>query len=73
MKVMFGIAASDYPRLEVTPEYAVMHAKANASMYVDNGDLVFTLALVKVTIPCWTTYHCLKYYNRVFKPMRMYT
>ena len=52
--VMFGIVASDYPRLEVTEKYAVMHARANASMYVDNDgreELAFTLALVSLRNP----------------------
>ena len=46
---MFNVAASDYPKLEVTEKYAVVHAKADASMYVDNDgreELAFTLALV---------------------------
>ena len=48
-KVMFGVVASDYPRLKITPEYAVAMGKALASMYVeDKGreELAFTLALV---------------------------
>ena len=48
-KVMFGIVASDYPRLNVTKEYAVMHAEANLSMYVNNDggeELAFTLVAV---------------------------
>ena len=51
MKVMFGVVASDYPRLYVTTEYAAMHAKANVSMYVDNEgkeEIAFTLALVSL-------------------------
>ena len=46
---MFGVVANDYPRLKVTPEYAVMIGRAHASMYVDNNgreELAFTLALV---------------------------
>ena len=49
-KVMFGIMASDYPRLKVTPKQAVMTGQALASMYVDNNgreELAFTLELVR--------------------------
>ena len=52
-KVMLGIAASDYPRLNVTEEYAAMFAEANLSMYVDNDgreELAFVLALVRVIL-----------------------
>ena len=47
---MFGIMASDYPRLKVTPKQAVMTGQALASMYVDNNgreELAFTLELVR--------------------------
>ena len=47
--VMFGIAASDYPRLNITEGYAAMSAEASLSMYVDNNgreELAFVLALV---------------------------
>ena len=50
---MFGVVASDYPRLKITPEYAVAMGKALASMYVENNgheELAFTLALVRITI-----------------------
>ena len=53
MKVMFGVVANDYPRLKVTPEYAVAMGKALASMYVeDKGreELAFTLALVRIIL-----------------------
>jgi hypothetical protein len=46
--VMFGIAASDYPRLNITEGYAAMSAEASLSMYVDNDgreELAFVLAL----------------------------
>ena len=52
-KVMFGVVASDYPRLRITPEYAVAMGKALASMYVENNgheELAFTLALVRIII-----------------------
>ncbi|CAI8033026.1 Bactericidal permeability-increasing protein [Geodia barretti] len=47
-KVMFGVVASDYPRLNITPEYAVVMGKALASMYVKNNgreEIAFTLNL----------------------------
>ena len=46
---MFGIVASDYPKVIITKDYAVMQAKVSASMYVNNDksmELAFTLALV---------------------------
>ena len=46
---MFGILANDYPRLNVTDEYAVMSANATLSVYVDNDgrkELAFSLILV---------------------------
>ena len=49
-KVMFGIAASDYPRLNIREGYAAMFAEASLSMYVDNDgreELAFVLALVR--------------------------
>lgn len=48
-KVMFGVVASDYPRVNITEGLAVMRALVNASMYVyndGNWELAFTLALV---------------------------
>jgi lipopolysaccharide-binding protein len=47
-KVMFGVVASDYPRLKITPEYAVVMGKALASMYVKNNgheEIAFSLNL----------------------------
>ena len=47
---MFGVVASDYPRLNITPEYAVVMGKALASMYVKNNgheEIAFTLNLVR--------------------------
>ena len=47
---MFGVIASDYPRLNITPEYAVVMGKALASMYVKNNgreEIAFTLNLVR--------------------------
>ena len=49
-KVMFGVIARDYPRLNITPEYAVVMGKGLASMYVENNghiELAFTLELVR--------------------------
>lgn len=51
MDVMFGVMAVDYPRLKITPDYAVITGIAHASMYVnDNGRIVeaFTLQLVSI-------------------------
>ena len=48
-KVMFGIIASDYPRVAIAEGLAIMQALVNASMYVYNDgswELAFTLALV---------------------------
>jgi hypothetical protein len=47
-KVKFGVAASKYPRLNVTEDYATMSADASLSMYVDNNgteELAFSLVL----------------------------
>jgi lipopolysaccharide-binding protein len=56
-KVMFGVVASDYPRLKITPEYAVAMGKALASMYVENNgheELAFTLALdIQADMKLW--------------------
>ena len=52
-KVMFSIAASDYPRLNITEGYAAMFAEASLSMYVDNDgteELAFVLAMVREQI-----------------------
>ena len=64
-KVMFGVVASDYPRLKITPEYAVAMGKALASMYVENNgheELAFTLALVRIIIMIMyqEVHYCLK-------------
>ena len=51
-KVTFGIAASDYPRLNITEGYATIFAEADLSVYVDNDgreELAFVLAMVRVS------------------------
>ena len=47
--IMFGISASQFPRVNITAKYAVTYGQAYASMYVltnDSIELAFTLAVV---------------------------
>ena len=49
--VMLGIAVAEYPKLNVTPEYASLSAKTNITMYVANDgeeDIAFILQFVSV-------------------------
>lgn len=44
------MAAVDYPRVNITPKYAVMTGRTHVNMYVENNgreEVAFTLQLVR--------------------------